>query len=384
MEMKAKSGSDHRRGQKDVRTENPQSDDFRWKKNGKRRKRDNRHLSTEKALNDDRKVAVDNSHAHGVPPVSKKRRHTGSEDNATLKAVTNGDTNGGKGFDKQLRATRKQMQREKAKLKKLENSAAQIGDSSIEVLERKRENSKKTSKHLRTLERNSKRVRHEMEREHADVMIRTSPNEFLWSEYTKWMKMNGNDTDEGQQWTPDQVHVVLDDGEESFIPHVKKIIGADYLSKHEFKKSKKSVPGVAIIALAVSAVRAVKLAPRFFDGQPVGKLFSKHIAIEEQKKRLIRSCRTGLAASAVGTAKRVDKLIEEGSMTLKHTKALILDFARDSRLRNMFDFPTTRNEVLQFLHSYGTKEMQNEMKVILMIPDKQPVRIEDLPESSSK
>lgn len=337
--------------------------------------------------------SVSNHEAQHSPPA--KKQHTESKHYRSSEATGNADPEKNKvvaavqafvanehaKLKRDLQKARKKMYAQKAKKKRQKQAQRQKASTSKEAPdgeEKAGEDHAEIAKRARTLERHTKRTRHDMDRANMDDMICTKPHEFLWKEYVKWTREKNVATAVSKPWSKDQVVGVTEDGEESFIPHVQAAIGANYKTKTGFRKSKKAVPGVAVIALAGSAKRAVKIAPRFYDGQSVGKLFGKHIQSEEQQQWLRRACRKGVIATAAGTARRVHRLVEDGQMTLKHTLLVVLDFARDERLRNMFDFPPVRDEVLHFLHECGVERMKKGMKVMLTIPKAQPIRLSDV------
>eukprot|EP00177_Eucheuma_denticulatum_P004770 GFKZ01008666.1.p1 GENE.GFKZ01008666.1~~GFKZ01008666.1.p1 ORF type:complete len:334 (-),score=58.04 GFKZ01008666.1:1067-2068(-) len=238
---------------------------------------------------------------------------------------------------------------------------------------RKRAREKIASKKERY--RQAKRRRKEMhdeERRNTDSSVLDAPEEFLWQKYVEWVgeKMS-NAEKKAEKWSKSQVYTLEETDELSLIEHVKEIVGPDYVSQGGFKKGKSAKPGVACIVLASSALRAVQLAKSVYDGQPVGKLFSKHIKIGTQREWLAMCCSKGLVPSAAGTAKRVQRLIEEGDMTLKHTVAILIDFKRDEKERNILDFETSKCELFDFLHQHA-RPLLNEgrMKLMLIAPRK--------------
>ncbi|CAN8063913.1 unnamed protein product [Agarophyton chilense] len=288
----------------------------------------------------------------------------------------------------ELKRLRKQVHREKTALKRKRESSETSGKKIAGIQPSKDEFDEQgiasnSVKEARTLERRSRRSQFEMQRAKTDEMIRTAPHQFLWSEYIKWAKEKDLDIHERNQWSSDQVIANTEDGQESLIPFVKKAIGSDYQKRTTFRKAKKATPGIAVIALAPSALRAVRIAPRLYDGQPVGKLFGKQKA-EFQQQWLRRACRKTVVSTAVGTAKRVQRLLEDGHMTLEHTALIIIDFWRNPSLRNVLDFPFERNEIFQFLHDFSCARVTNGMKVMLTIPENQPVRLEDVTNDKQK
>ena len=219
-----------------------------------------------------------------------------------------------------------------------------------------------------------RREQHEQEREQSDKLIREAPHKYLWSQYREWAGSMISDKDV-EEWSEEQVTVLEDDGG-SLMPQVKAILGDDYVSRGGYEGG---TPGVAVIALAASAVNAVGLAKRMYDGCPVGKLFSKHVKIHEQKEWLRRACRKGLAPSAAGTSKRVQRLVEDGEMTFDHTVGLVIDMSRDMRLMNIVDMHSTKAELFELIHKQLVAIIASgKMKVILCIPKAQATKLEDV------
>lgn len=234
---------------------------------------------------------------------------------------------------------------------------------------------KESAQEIKQRQRNAKRRRREMhdfERMASDGMIRTKPDQFLWAKYVEWVGSKlSNAEKKAERWTKEQIHGIEEDTNKSLMESVKEVVGPDYISQGAWKKSASAKPGIACIVLTSSALRAVELAKSVYDGRPVGKLFSKHIKIEEQQKWLATCCVKGLAPSAAGTAKRVQRLVEEGYMTLAHTVALIIDFKRDNRERNILDFNATKDELFEFLHDHARPFInEQKMKVLLLAPQK--------------
>lgn len=243
--------------------------------------------------------------------------------------------------------------------------------SGVMPTSRKSEKEKRAS--IKERQRNAKRRRREMHERHrleSDEMIRSSPAQFMWKSYLEWAGDKLTSIEKKvDKWTQEHVVSVEERDSATLIQLIKEVVGHDYVEKGDWKKKKSALPGVACIALALSALRAVHLCKLVYDGKPVGKLFSKHIKIEAQQEWLKKCCKDGLAPSAAGTAKRVQRLVEEGAMTLKHTPVLVIDFHRDDKERNILDFPTLKEELFDFLHNYARPLIaEGKMKVVLFAP----------------
>lgn len=244
-------------------------------------------------------------------------------------------------------------------------------DKSVSIPSKTKASAKLQRREIRARQRTSKQRRrdhHERERREGDALVRSRPHTFLWEQYAAWAgdKLSAVER-AAEQWTKDDVHVVTDDGESNLMEDVRRILGKDFVKNCGWKRGV-GLPGIACIALGHGALRAVNLGRRVNDGRPVGKLFGKHIKIDEQRSWVESCCNKKLAPSAVGTAKRIQRLIEEERMTLKHTGALIVDMTRDVRMRNMLDMPCVREELFEFLHSHVRKEVATgRLKIILII-----------------
>lgn len=219
---------------------------------------------------------------------------------------------------------------------------------------------------------NAKRRRKEkqdQQRADCDALIRSSPAHFLWNKYEQWAEEK-NIKLSNEKWTNDQVCFCTERNDASLIDHVKKIVGDDYIAQGKFKKGSKVKPGVACIALGRSGQRAVSIAPMMYDGKPVGKLFGTHMKIEDQRLWLNRFRSRGLVPSAAGTAKRVQRLIEEGHLTLDHTVALLIDLSRSDKNVNMIDIYAMRDELFDFIHHHACPLIaEGKTRLILFAPD---------------
>lgn len=244
-------------------------------------------------------------------------------------------------------------------------------DNNFEVgTPHKKKESKLSIKNRQREAKRRRREMHDKDRKESDEMILSAPHKFIWSKYEEWCggKLSSAER-KAEEWSSEQVYTIYEDEEKKIIDYVKDIVGPDYISQGGWKKSSK--PGMACVVLASSALRAVHLAPSIYDGKPVGKLFSKHIKIEEQRAWIKQYCSKKLAPSAVGTSKRVQRLVEEDDMTLEHTVALILDFKRDNKDRNILDFPTCKDELFDLIFTHCRSRMnEGKMKMLLIAPNR--------------
>ncbi|KAL4922190.1 U3-containing 90S pre-ribosomal complex subunit-domain containing protein [Aspergillus aurantiobrunneus] len=97
---------------------------------------------------------------------------------------------------------------------------------------------------------------------------------------------------------------------------------------------------------------------------PIGKLFAKHIKLEEAKQFLERA-RIGIGA---GTPSRISDLIDSGSLKLDELKRIVIDGSYvDQKQRGIFDMKETHLPLLQLLtrsdfrERYGAKEKKVEI-----------------------
>lgn len=235
-------------------------------------------------------------------------------------------------------------------------------------------------KHRQKEARKRRHVKHDAQREADDSLIRGAPHSFLWSKYVDWAGNKLTDVERiAEKWEGKSVTVIEDEGE-NIMPKIKEICGGDYRTKTGWQKG--NTAGVGVILLTMSALHATKISKSVYDGLPVGKLFGKHSGIEMQKDWLKRASGRALIPTVVGTAKRIGRFVEDGDLILTHTSALVVDFARDSNLRNVLDINTTCVEFFKFLHDHGRQCINDgTMKVILRIPKTQPTKVSELIEN---
>ncbi|KAG2421477.1 hypothetical protein HFD88_005452 [Aspergillus terreus] len=98
----------------------------------------------------------------------------------------------------------------------------------------------------------------------------------------------------------------------------------------------------------------------------IGKLFAKHIKLEEAKQFLERA-RTGIGA---GTPARISDLIDAGSLKLDDLQRIVIDGSYvDQKQRGIFDMKETHFPLLQLLtrsefkERYGAKEKKIQILV---------------------
>ncbi|GIJ87269.1 hypothetical protein Asppvi_006175 [Aspergillus pseudoviridinutans] len=123
----------------------------------------------------------------------------------------------------------------------------------------------------------------------------------------------------------------------------------------------KGTPHTLVVCPAALRAADVVRALRTFQSKDstVGKLFAKHIKLEEAKQFLQRA-RTGLG---VGTPARISDLIDAGSLKLDELERIVIDGSYiDQKQRGIFDMKETHLPLLQLLtrsefrERYGAKQ----------------------------
>ncbi|CAK8678884.1 unnamed protein product [Clavelina lepadiformis] len=105
-----------------------------------------------------------------------------------------------------------------------------------------------------------------------------------------------------------------------------------------------------ILVICGNALRASNLnsSSKPFKGKSCrsAKLFSRHMKIEEQAKTLKNS----VIHFAVGTPARIKALIQQGALTLAHTRAVVIDWNwRDVKMKRIADVRETRESLFSLL-----------------------------------
>lgn len=202
-----------------------------------------------------------------------------------------------------------------------------------------------------------RRKRFEEEREAADLRMKEAPAAFLWEKYVEWAGPERLSTVErkSEVWSGENVQYLhVEEQKEvetkstpAIIAAVKKANAGLYALA---KEPRDGVPGVSVLLVAASGLRASQLGRAMYDGKPVGKLFSKHISKEEQREWLEKNAKKKAAPTAVGTARRLHVLCEEGTLSLACTTVFIIDMNRDKKLQTVLDMAATRDELFDFIH----------------------------------
>lgn len=120
--------------------------------------------------------------------------------------------------------------------------------------------------------------------------------------------------------------------------------GAD-LSK---SSTKEGTPHTLVVSAAALRAADVVRALRSFQTKEsiVGKLFAKHIKLEEAKQFLQRA-RTGIGA---GTPQRLSDLLESGTLKVDELERIVIDGSHiDTKQRGIFDMKETHLPLLKLL-----------------------------------
>ncbi|KAG0303599.1 cms1 ribosomal small subunit [Dissophora globulifera] len=108
----------------------------------------------------------------------------------------------------------------------------------------------------------------------------------------------------------------------------------------------KGAPVVLIVSSSgVRAVEVIRALPLFAEAAKVGKLFAKHLKIQEQAYFLDNTC----THICVGTPHRLEKLILDGSLKLDRLELVLLDCNKDAKKRTILDIQEIRVELFKML-----------------------------------
>lgn len=206
-----------------------------------------------------------------------------------------------------------------------------------------------------------------------DERLRSEPHVVLWEQYCEWAGERLTSVERREeQWTSEQVVCLLDEdagGDSNMTEKVKATIGADYNTRTGFEavSRKRRTPSVACIMVALSTASVLSFAKRMYDGQQVGKLFSKHTQVKQQGLFIRKRCKNNILPTAAGNVSRLDTLFTEGFIDLQYTQALLLDFGRDSKLFN-FTEHNYRDSFFNLIHNHARKRIISGMKLVVVVP----------------
>lgn len=214
------------------------------------------------------------------------------------------------------------------------------------------------------------------QRDTMDTTIRNQPQRALW----EWYKMYAGESLAlferlSKQWTPNQIYVITSQSDQSLVPQIKNIVGDDYVTvtrkahseSLKLRRITNAVTSVACIGIGYGSESVNQFATRVQDGTLVGEVLSRQSSIESQRQWLLK-CRHHVAITLCGTAKRIHDLINNGSLTLEHTQAVIIDLTRSLSLCNMFENPNASNDLFALMREHIIHLVDNgRLKIILAI-----------------
>lgn len=123
-----------------------------------------------------------------------------------------------------------------------------------------------------------------------------------------------------------------------------------------------------VLILCISALRAVKLRRVVKtiakSDLKIAKLFAKHLSVSEQSDFLAKN----VTPIGVGTANRVSKLIEEGSLHISNLEYVLLDWThRDNKLQRLIDQKQSKLDLFQLFQRHIIPHLRNaSCKLVLM------------------
>lgn len=285
-----------------------------------------------------------------------------------------GERRAGKRELKKIRKRRRKKAEAQVSVEQVEQQADKEGQDEVKRPrmevdhEQARQNRIKRNKVKTSRLRQLRKENYERMRRRADTQLRTNAAEYLWAKYRIWAKEKLSEVEAtAEKWTKDHVISSDDAPGETILEVVRGVAGVDYSKCDEW--SKESLPAVAAIVLASSGLRAAHLGPTLYDGGAVAKLFSKHCKVHEQAHWLKSYSKYGVIRSAVGTAKRVHQLCDEGHLTLDYTKVIVIDCKRAETTKNILDMPQPTDELFSFIHHYARPLInQGKLRIIVHLP----------------
>jgi len=122
-----------------------------------------------------------------------------------------------------------------------------------------------------------------------------------------------------------------------------------------------------VLILCSSALRVIAVSKALYDFGPhvqvAGKLFAKHQSVDDQTKML----KSTNIRMAVGTPDRVDKLIENGSLSLKNCRYLIIDMEKNVKGFHILDLAETKKSVFLLYWKYFHNAVAIEKKTQIIL-----------------
>ena len=113
-----------------------------------------------------------------------------------------------------------------------------------------------------------------------------------------------------------------------------------------------------VLVLTSSAVRAIfhlKALASLRRKCTVGKLFGRHLKVEDQVSLLKRR----RVPIAIGTPARVLSILDQEPSLLAATDYIVIDASRDVKLRSIFDIPETSRPLLSTIYKHFIASIQS-------------------------
>lgn len=127
------------------------------------------------------------------------------------------------------------------------------------------------------------------------------------------------------------------------------------------KSSKNGAPVVIIVSpSAVRCVDMIRSLKSVGAHCKIGKLFAKHLKIEEQKELL----NNNIIKIAVGTPARMEQLFDQGDLSIVDLKLIIIDMFVDQKGKTIFEIADTRAALFSFLQNSCSKVIFDEQTKI--------------------
>ncbi|KAG0245356.1 U3-containing 90S pre-ribosomal complex subunit-domain containing protein [Mortierella sp. GBAus27b] len=118
----------------------------------------------------------------------------------------------------------------------------------------------------------------------------------------------------------------------------------------------KGSPVVLIVSSSgIRAVEVIRALPLFSEAAKIGKLFSKHLKVQEQVHFLNNTC----THISVGTPNRIEKLIADGALRLDRLELIVLDCHTDAKKRTILDIQEIRVDLFKM---FGLEDLEARIK----------------------
>jgi protein CMS1 len=139
---------------------------------------------------------------------------------------------------------------------------------------------------------------------------------------------------------------------------------ANFLSKTlPMKRLRKWNTAISPLVLVISsgARRSVEVLKKVSSLKlRTAKLFAKHLNVEDQRKMMAENT----YGIAVGTPNRLEKLVQEGALSLAATEFIIIDMLEDSKGFSVCTLKDTQTDLCKFL-TLAKDRLNDDMKIAL-------------------